>query len=152
MRLDPHVINAIWNQICLSCKTWDPEAVVGSRRSQGHEGRCWMRRVAHRYMRFVGGDHTQGGITEFPPKLMADGDDFDRPGRLGGILDRMDYACGGEEQHQYDEHRDHRPCEFHLIAAINLRRFAAVVGAAPAILRDGIHEQAENNYKNQTRN
>src|SRR6202795_4785406 len=148
MRIDPHVVDAIWNQICLSCKPWHPEAMFGIRRNQGHKGRCGMRRVAHRYMQFIGRDHTQSGITKFPPELMADGNDLNRCGRLRSILDRMDYACGGEEQHQHDEHRDHRPCEFHLIAAINLRRFAAVVGAAPAILRDGIHEQAENNYKN----
>ena len=39
---------------------------------------------------------------------------------------------------------------FHLIAAVDWRRFTAVVAGAPAEFRDRIQEQAENNRKNGT--
>ena len=83
---------------------------------------------------------------------MADGDDLDRPRRLGSILNRMDHARCGEEEHQHDKHGNHSPGELHLIAAVNLRRFATIVTAALAELHDRIYKQAENNYKNKTGN
>ena len=105
--------------------------------------------IAYRNMQFIRRDHAQGRITELPPELMADGDHFNRPRRLRSILDRMDHARRGEEKHQHDQHRNHSPGKFHLVAAINLRRLAAVVVPAPAEFHNGIHKQAEDNRKNQ---
>ena len=56
-----------------------------------------------------------------------------------------------EEQHKHDQDRNHGPGEFHLIASVNLRRLAAVIVAAPAKFRDGIHKQAEDDRKNRAR-
>src|SRR6204780_1618992 len=101
-------------------------------------------------MQFIRGDYTESGIAEFPPKLMANGDHFYCPSGLGSILNGMDHPRRGEEEHQHDKHGNHSPGEFHLIAAVNLRRFATIVTAALAELHDRIYKKAEKNYKNET--
>ena len=73
------------------------------------------------------------------------------PGRLGRILNGADHARGGEEEDQHDEGRNHGPGELHLVAAINLRRLAAIVVSTLAEFRDGVCQQAENNGKNKAR-
>src|SRR5580704_7577921 len=101
-------------------------------------------------MKLVGGDNADSRVAKFPPKLMADCDYFNRSWRLRRILDGMDDAGGGEKKHQHDERGDHGPGEFHLIAAINLRRLAAIVVSPLAKLRNGVDQQAEYNHKNKS--
>ena len=44
-----------------------------------------------------------------------------------GVLDGGDHARGRQEQRHDDEHRNDRPGEFDLVAAVDLRRLAIVV-------------------------
>ena len=106
-----------------------------------------MLRVADRNVKFVGGDHTQFRIAIFPPILMADGDDFDGSRRLGGVLHGKNDARGGQEQDQNDQARNHGPGQLHLIAAIDLGRFAAVVRVGLAEFRSGVGDQGENDHE-----
>ena len=100
-----------------------------------------MLRIAYRNMKFVRGDHTQSGITKFPPILMADGHDFNRSGRLGSILNRENHARSGQEQDENDQAGNYGPSQLHLIAAIHLRRLAPVIVSAPAKFHRGIGDQ-----------
>src|SRR5579863_746305 len=96
--IDPHVVDAVWNQVRLSRQTWDPKTVVRIRGKQRNKSGRRMRRGAAWYMQLVCRDYTQCGIPELPPELMTYRDDFDHPRRLGGTLGGMDYTGGSKEQ------------------------------------------------------
>ena len=83
MRVDPRLVYAIRNQICLSCKLRYPEAVIGVGGKQLQECRRGMSGVAHRNMQFVRGYYAEPGIPKFPPKLVSDCGYFNRLSRLG---------------------------------------------------------------------
>ena len=149
MRIDPGVIRMVRNQVGLAGQARNPEAVVGVRRKQRNKCRRRMLRIADRNMKFVRGDHSQRRITIFPPILVADGHDFDRAGRFGRVLYGKNHARGGQEQNQNDQTRNHGPGQLHLIAAIDLRRFAAVINAAPPKFRSSVGDQGKNNHEDQ---
>src|SRR5882757_4431830 len=109
-----------------------------------------MRGIADRNVQFVSGNHSQCGVSKFPPELMADSSDLD--GALGhaGILYGMDDPSRGHKEHQHNENRDHGPGKFDLITAINLRRLRTIVGTS-AELCNSVGDQTENNYKNEPR-
>ena len=100
--------------------------------------------IAYRHVQFIRGDHAQRRIPKFPPELMADRDDFDRSGRLGGVLDGLDHARGGQEQHQHDQHRESPSRQ---APPDCCRKLAEVRGhrrlvAAPPVFCDRIGEQS----------
>ena len=130
MRIDPHFVNAIRNQIRLSRKTRNPKAVVRVRGKQFQESGRGMRGIADRNVQFICSDDPQRGVSKFPPELMADDGDLDRSLGHAGILNGMDDAGRSHEEHQHNEHRNHCPGEFDLIAAVNLRRLRAIVAGA----------------------
>ncbi len=110
-----------------------------------------MRGIAHRNVQFVRGDHSKCGVSKFPPELVTDDGDLDRTRGHAGILYRMDDAGRSHEEHQHNEHRNYCPGELHLIAAVHLRRFRALLGT-PAELCNDISNQSENNYENEASN
>src|SRR6476646_9800207 len=64
VRINPHRIHAIGNQIGLARKARNPEAVIGISGSQGEEGRSRMPRVAQRHVQFISCYDLQPGITK----------------------------------------------------------------------------------------
>ncbi len=48
-------------------------------------------------MQLICSDYAQFRIPKFPPELMADDGDLDRPVGFAGILDGMDDASGSHE-------------------------------------------------------
>src|SRR5882672_8942777 len=104
MRIDPHLVNTIRNQIRLSCKTRNPKTVVRVSGKQFQESGRRTRGIADRNMQFVRSNHSETGVSKFPPELMAYDGDFNRFLRLAGILYGMDDAGRGHEEHQHNEH------------------------------------------------
>src|SRR5580765_3207263 len=74
--------------------------------------------------------------------------DFNRPWGFAGVLNGMDYTSSGQEQDQNDEHRNHGPGEFYLVAAVDGSGFTAVVIGSLAEFDDGIRDEGEHNYEN----
>ena len=54
---------------------------------------------------------------------------------------------GRHEQRHDDEHRDDRPCEFDLIAAVDLWRLAIVVVRPVSESHDGVNQEAEHDHE-----
>ena len=77
LRVHPHPVGMVWNEVRLACKLRHPEAVVGVDREQLQERWRRMIRIAHRNVQFVGGDDPQFGIAKFPPELMSNRDHID---------------------------------------------------------------------------
>src|ERR1700687_1416547 len=86
VRIDPHTIRVVRNQVRLTCQPWPPETMVRISGQQLDESRRWVPRVAHRHVQFVCSNDVQSGIAIFPPKLVADSDNFDGIGGGGGRL------------------------------------------------------------------
>src|SRR5580693_1272845 len=127
MRINPHVVRMVGNQVRFAIEARNPEAVIRIRRKQSDEGRGRMLRVADRNVQFIRSHDVQTWIAILPPKLMTDGDHFNCIARTGSLLDAADHSCRRHEQRHHDDHRNNRPCQFHLIAAVNLWRLATVL-------------------------
>ena len=67
MRVQPHFVDAIRNEVCLSGKLRNPETVVGVGGKQ-----LQVRGRTHGNMQLVRCDNAECWITKFPPKLMSD--------------------------------------------------------------------------------
>jgi hypothetical protein len=83
-------------------------------------------------MKFVGCDKSLLRILELPPKLMPDSDYLSCTRRKSGILYCVDHSCTGEEKHHHYKNGNNGPSKLELVAAINLRRFSAVVAGCAA--------------------
>jgi hypothetical protein len=95
-------------------------------------------------MELVGGDDPELRVANLPPPLVPDDRDLERVRRLSAPLDRVDIACGHEEQHDDDEERYHRPGLFDLAAAVHLWRLAPVVAPPSPEADEGVDSQASN--------
>jgi hypothetical protein len=74
---------------------------------------------------------------------MANRDYLNRILRPRSSLDASDHPRRSHEQNDSDENRNDGPCEFHLIAAIDLRRLATVIVGSLPKFNDAIDEQAK---------
>jgi hypothetical protein len=92
-----------------------PKTVVGVGGKQSEKRGRWIRSVADWHMQLVRGDNTQSRVAKFPPELVTDGDDFDCPSGFRSVLDGVDHARSGKEQHQHDQDGNHGPGELYLI-------------------------------------
>ena len=72
LRINPHCVDVIRDEIRLSRQLRNPEAMVNIGGRELEECRFRCRITAHGYVEFVGGDDTVLRVPEFPPKLMAD--------------------------------------------------------------------------------
>ena len=68
VRLHPHGVDAIGDEVGFAGKLRNPETVIGVRRTQIDEGGSAMRRVADRNVKFVGGDDTKTRDSEIPTR------------------------------------------------------------------------------------
>src|ERR1700727_3540319 len=96
--------------------------------------------IANRYVQFVRSHDPKPWIAVFPPELMADGNDFDRVVESCLLLHTCDHPRGRHEQSKDDENRNNGPCQFHLIASVDLRRFASIVTLSLSELHDGVKQ------------
>ena len=72
-RLDPSVVDAVWNEIGFSCELRHPEAVNDIGGLKNDVGRTGFSILAtHWHMDFVGGDDAEVGVLDFPPPLVTD--------------------------------------------------------------------------------
>jgi hypothetical protein len=78
---------------------------------------------------------------------MANRDYFNRVGWWRGVLYTSDHPHRRDEQGHYDQNRDHRPGQFHLIAAINLWWLTAVITFPLPEPYDRVDQQTENNHE-----
>src|SRR5215471_4470947 len=148
--IQPRLVRVIWNQIRLSCKLRNPEAVIGVRGKQFQECRCGMRGVTHGDMEFVRSDNAELGVPKFPPKLVPDCCHIYSPCGLRCVLDRMNHLSCRGEQHRNDEDWNHGPGQLNLCAPIHLRWLSFCVGPSPAELHQGVTQQTEDHQKYQS--
>ena len=92
MRIHPHLVDAVRNQVGLAGELRNPEAVVGVGGQQLQERRSRPRRIAHRNVQLVGRDDAERRIAVLPPELMPDDRDFEGGRRLWRVLDRVNHA------------------------------------------------------------
>ena len=151
VRIDPHVIHAIGNQVGLARQLRNPETVVRVGGKQRQKSGCRVRGIAYRNVQLIGSDDALLWITKLPPELVSDGDDLDRILRLRSILNRVDHSCGCQKQDDDDQNRNHGPRQFNLRASVNLGRLPTVIPWALAVFHDRIGQQSKDNRKNQTR-
>ncbi len=72
LRVHPHSVRMVGNQVGLAGEFRDPEAVVGVGRKQGQERRSRMRGIAHRDVQFIRCNDPQLRVAKLPPVLMSD--------------------------------------------------------------------------------
>ena len=143
MRIDPHTIGMVGNQVGLAGEARDPEAVVRIRRQQRDQCRNRVVGVAHRNMEFIRSHDSERRVSVLPPELVSDGDDFDDILRSSGLLNAGNYSRRCHEQRHNNEDGDHGPGELHLVAAIHLGRFASIVILSLPELNNGVEQQGE---------
>src|SRR6266850_1417389 len=71
-RLNPHRIDFVGNEINFSHQTRHPKTVDDIRSAQIEEGWQSAAALAHRDVKFIGGDDAKFGIANLPPPLLAD--------------------------------------------------------------------------------
>src|SRR5712671_2756334 len=124
VRVYPHFIYAIRNQVCLSGKLRNPETVISVGGKQYPECRCGMNRIAHRDVQFVGRHDAERRISEFPPELVADRGYLHGCRGFRSILDGMNDAGGSQKHIFYDQNRNDGPGQFNLCTPVYLSRLA----------------------------
>src|SRR4029077_18612845 len=76
VRVHPHAVGVIRNQVGFASELRNPEAVVRVSRKQTQECRSGMTRVTYRDVQLVRGNDAQFRIAKLPPVLVADRGDF----------------------------------------------------------------------------
>src|SRR5215469_10233546 len=147
IRIDPHLVLSIWDNVGFSREARHPETVRHIRRFKVEERRRGMRRVAQRNVQFVRGHDAELGISELPPPLMPDHANQDRIRRARSGLHRIDRAYGRQDQNENDQDRNGSPGEFYWIAAVDLRGLAAVVTRTLAKADDAVDDEARDDYE-----
>jgi hypothetical protein len=150
VRVHPHLVYPIRNQVRLPSQFRDPEAVVGIRRQQFHEGGRRVGWVAHRNVQLVCCHDTEFGITEFPPVLVPDDRDVQCSRGLRSILDGVDYPGSGQKQHSHDQNRNHGPSQLDLRAAVHLGRLATGIARLTSKLHHRVGEQTSDDDEDNT--
>ena len=149
VRIEPHIVDAVRNQVSFSVELRNPEAVIRVRGEKFEKRRSRISWIADGNVKFVRSDDTERGVAELPPELMTDGDDIHSSGRLGSVLNGMYNAGAREEQDDNDQDWNDSPGEFDLGAAIDLRGFARRVALFGAELVHAIDKQRENDNKDE---
>ena len=93
LRIHPHSVGVIRNEVGLACKLWHPKAVVGIGRKQLQKRWCRMTGITHRDVQFVGCHDPQLRVAKLPPVLMSNRGDLYSPPVLS-ILNRVDDSRG----------------------------------------------------------
>ena len=104
--------------------------------------------IAHRNVQLIGGDETVAADIETPTR--TDGRSAVTSIVSGGnCASSTAWITRAAARNSTTTIRigNHRPCQFHLVAAVNLRRLAAIVVFAAAELDHCIDDKAENDEK-----
>jgi len=144
----PHGVLLIGNYVGLAGQARNPEAVRDVGGLEIQKGRRWSREIAHRHVKLVRGSNAENRVTEFPPPLMPDDAHAQSTRWLRPRLNDVNDTSSGKEQDEYNEDRNRGPCEFNRVAAVDLRRFAAVIAGAGSKSHDAVGEQACHDQKN----
>jgi hypothetical protein len=147
VRLHPHRVGAIGNDVHLARQLRHPEAVNHIRRFERERRGSALVAGADRNVQFVRSNHAEIWIMNLPPPLMSDHADFERVGGQLRILHVGDRARRDQHQDEDDKNRDDRPRQLELVAAINLRRLFSIVARLRAELDDDVGEQSGNDDK-----
>src|SRR6202171_1335579 len=102
LRVKPHRIGVVGNQVGLTGQTRNPEAVVCICGEQSDESRGRVSRITHGHVQLIRGHDLQTRIAILPPELMANGDHLYRVGRPGSLLDAGDHPCR-RHKHNYTD-------------------------------------------------
>ncbi len=121
-------------------------------REEFDESGSRMGAIADGNVEFVGGDDAEGGVAELPPKLMTDSGDIEGVRGRNRVLNGLNDTSGGKEKDQDDEHGHNGPSQFHLVAAVNLRRLAIITCGMVAKSNYGIDQKRKDYNKNQAGN
>src|ERR1700735_486727 len=95
LRVHPHPVRMVGNQVGLAREFRDPEAVVGVSGKQGQECRIRICGIAHWDVQLIRGNDPQLRVAKLPPVLVSDGVDLDGARGLRSILNGMDYSRRG---------------------------------------------------------
>src|ERR1700677_1470941 len=87
LRVYPHSVGMVRNEVRFSCELRHPKAVVGIGREQLQERWRRMIRIAPRNVQFFGRDDPQLRVSKLPPVLMSNRDHIQSARRLRSILD-----------------------------------------------------------------
>src|SRR5439155_22761079 len=140
-RIHPHTVRVVRNQVGLTAKLRNPEAVVRIGGKQLQECGPGMCGITHGNVQLVCGDDPEAWIPILPPELMPNDGDVYSTRRLWSILDRVNHLGGSDEQHHHDQNRNNSPGQLNLCASVYLCRFAAVIRRSAAEFHDGVHQQ-----------
>src|ERR1700687_1065763 len=127
LRIYPHRVPFVRDHVSLARKTRHPEAMRDVGGLEIEKCRRGTMRITQRYMKFVGSDDTECRVAELPPPLMSDHVDAQRSRRPGRRLNHIDGSRRDQDENEYNDDRHRGPSEFDRIAAVNLRRLAAIV-------------------------
>src|ERR1700688_1319564 len=152
LRIHPHSVGVVGNEVGLSSKLRHPKAVVGIDRKQLQKRWCRLTGITHRDVQFVRGDDPQSRISKLPPVLMSNRGDQYSVRRFWSVLNRVDYSRGGQKQNDDNQNWNDRPGQLNLGASVHLSRLAAGIRCSPAELNDRIGKQHKNNDKNDSGN
>src|SRR6266478_3683934 len=140
LRIHPHSVGVVRNEVGFACKLWHPKAVVSIGRKHLQKRWCRMTRITHRDVQFIGCDDPQPRISKLPPVLMSNRGDLYSARRFWSILNRVDYSRGGQEQDNDNQNWNDRPSQLNLRASIHLSRLPAGILRSPPELNDGIDQ------------
>ena len=138
LRIHPHSVWVVRNEVRFACKLRHPKAVVSIGREQLEKCWCRMTGIAHRDVQFVGGDDPQSGITKLPPVLMSNRGDLYSARRFWSILNRMDHSRSGQEQYNDYQNWNDRPGQLNLRASVDLSWLASAIRCSRAELNESV--------------
>src|SRR5258708_7912187 len=99
-----------------------------------------MTGIVPRVWQFFGCTDPQPRISKLPPVLMSNRGDLYSARRFWSILNRVDYSCRGQEEHNDNQNWNDRPRHLNLRAPVHLSRLAAGIHRSRTELDDGINQ------------
>src|ERR1051325_7121977 len=141
LRLNPHRVYFIRDEVRLAGQARYPEAVHNVCRAQVDEGWHPVATLTHRHVKFICRYNAQLGIPNLPPPLMSDHLNIQRGSRLARVLHFLNYSRRSQGKDKHDEKRHRRPCRLNGPAPVNLRWFGSVIIGPAAETNNRIHEQ-----------
>src|SRR5580692_1042293 len=103
MRVNPHAIGVIGNQVGFAGEAWHPETVICIRRQE--RDRYWRHVIAvtHWDVQFVCSHDSECRVAVLPPELVCDSDYLDRMARSRIPLRAGNYSRRCHEQSEDDQ-------------------------------------------------
>ena len=147
LRIDPHRIEPVRNQVRLARQPRHPEAMVRISRRQRQIRRRRLRRIADRNVQLIRGNNPQLWIAILPPELVPDHRHIQRAGRFRCSLRLQNHSRGRKKKHHHNQDRDHRPRKLDLIASVDLGRFPLRIRRTLPVTNQNIKQQTGDKKK-----